>query len=228
MTGYNLAAHAARLALIAPMLLYFYLLRAAFFRECLRPALVAAWRRRSFVPCRELCAQVVATSVQHVPPDAILRQVSGGLPFAREFWHALVGEVILFGAQDMPLVQASPQTLCCLLAPEQYCAADVPRAAFAPIQQVHFGSRDLAFGGAYYRPDRAGYNDETDVRRLTSYLEGVDPAAWHEEMLQPIAELPTASEREEELAFVRDWWTPLVDVYRSAIERSCIVVCEEM
>jgi hypothetical protein len=210
------------------MLLYFYLLGAAFFHERMRPALAQGWRRRSFVLCRELCAEIVARSTLHIPDDALIRQVIAGLPFARKTWHALVGEAILFGCEEMPHVQTAAPTLCCLLAPEQFQAGDVPRSAFAPIQQVQFGSRDLAFGGAFYRPDHAGYNDADDVRRLLDYLESIDPTAWQAEMLRPMDVLASPEEREEELAFVRDWWGPLVDVYRDAARGGCIVVCEEM
>jgi hypothetical protein len=210
------------------MLLYFYLIRAVYFHDRLRRALAASWRRRSFVPCRDLCAQLVAATTQHVPDDSVLNRVIAGLPFSREFWHALVGEAILFGCDDMPLVLTAPAALCCLLAPEQYCAGEVPRAGFAPIQQVHLGSRDVAFGGAFYRPEHAGYNDEDDIRRLLAYLETVDPGSWREEMLRPMLELPTAEDREEELAFVRDWWPSLFALYIEANRRQCIVACEEL
>ena len=208
------------------MLLYLYLVRAAFFRDLMHPVLAESWRRRSFVPCRDLCARIIAASTQHVPDDSLLRQIDD-LPFYRNSWRTLVGEAILFGCEEMPLVQMAPQTLSCLLAPEQYLGGELSRCAFAPIQQVQFGSRDLTFGGTVYRPDHAGQNDEREVRRLLDYLNGVDLEAWREEMLCPMPELTSADEREEELAYVRDWWSPLVDVYRRAVERDCIVVCEE-
>lgn len=208
------------------MLLYFYLFGADFFQTRMQPALAESWRRRSFLPCRDLCADVLAATKQTLPADSVLRQVARGLPFAREFWHGLVGELLVFGCEDMPLMQTAPATLCCLLAPEH--GDDLPRSDFAPIQQIHFGSRDLRFGGAFYRPDHAGYNGEADVRRLLQYLEEIDPSAWHESMLQPMSELATLEERTEELAFVRDWWPALVELYRNAVTQGHIVVCERV
>jgi hypothetical protein len=207
------------------MLLDFYLLSTVFFTR-MRAALAESWRRRSFAPCRDLCADVIARPGQTVPDDCLLVQVARGLPFARLSWHGVAGELIVLGCDEMPLVQTAPATLCCLLAPERYQAGEAPRSAFAPIEQVHFGSRDLRFGGAFYRPEHAGYNDTDDVARLRGYLQKIDPAAWNETMLEPMAELATAEERAEELAFVRDWWNPLVGVYRDALGRKYVVVCE--
>jgi hypothetical protein len=209
------------------MLLYFYLLSAAFLRDRMRPALADAWRQRSFAPCRDLCAEIVARSV-HIPDDCVVFRVTCGLSFAREFWHGLAGELLVFACDDMPLVQTAPATLCCLLAPQQFGLGELPRAAFAPIQQAHFGSRDLRFGGAFYRPDHAGLNDEDDVARLLGYLERIDAGAWHENMLSPMLEFATHEEREEELAFVRDWWPPLVEMYRGAADRRQVIVCERV
>jgi hypothetical protein len=205
------------------MLLDFYLLAAAFLRLRMRPALAESWRRRSFDPCRDLCAECLGRAL---PEACVIRRVAEGLPFAREFWHALAGELLVFGCEDMPLLQAEPATLCWLLAPDRHGAGEAPRSTLAPIEQVHFGSRDLRFGGAFYRPDHAGWNDAADVARLLTYLEGIEPAAWHEEMLRPMAEFPTAEDREEELAFVRDWWPALVAMYHDAARRGCVVVCE--
>jgi hypothetical protein len=210
------------------MLLYFYLLGSAFFANQMRPALAESWRRRSFAPCRPLCAAIVAAAPRPIPEDCVLRQVTNGLSFAREFWHALAGELLVFGCDDMPLLQTAPATLCCLLAPEQHRAGDGPRTDFAPIQQVHFGSRDLRFGSACYRPDHAGYNGGDDIPRLLDYLEGIDPRSWHAEMLDAMPEFPTGEEREEELAFVRDWWPALVEMYREASRRAQIIVCERI
>ena len=65
------------------------------------------------------------------------------------------------------------------------------------------------------------------LQRLLRYLETVDPSSWHEAKLRPMQEFATALEREEELAFVRDWWPPLVELYRDAARRECVVVCEQ-
>ncbi len=210
------------------MLLYFYLLDASFLRERLRPALADAWRQRSFAPCRDLCAEVVARAARPVPEDCVVRQAACGLSFAREFWQALAGELLVFACDEMPLVQTAPATLCCLLASEKYCVGDVPRSAFAPIQQAHFGSHDLRFGAAFYRPDHAGFNDEQDVARLLRYLDGIDPGAWQASMLGPMPEFAAGAECEEELAFVRDWWPAFVEMYRGAAAQGKVIVCERV
>jgi hypothetical protein len=207
------------------MLLDFYLLGALFFHTRLQPILGESWRRRSFAPCRELCTEVLALG-RAQPDGSLLAQVVRGLPFARQFWQGVAGELLLLAAEDMPLVQTAPATLCCLLAPARYLGSEAPRSAFAPIEQVHFGSRDLRFGGACYRPEHAGYNATEDVARLLRYLEAIDAGLWSEAMLSPMAEFATAEERAEELAFVRDWFEPLVGVYRDAARRQCVVVCE--
>jgi hypothetical protein len=210
------------------MLLYFYLLGGSFLRERMRPALTEAWRRRSFTPCRALCDEVVARAARTPPDDSVMRQAAQRLPFAREFWHALAGELLVYGCEDLPLIQTAPASLCCLLAAEHRGLGDLPRGQFAAIHQVHFGSRDLRFGGAFYRPDRVGINDEGDVARLLLYLEGIDAGGWQEKMLCPMPEFASAEERAEELAFVRDWWPALVEMYRGALTARQVIVCEQL
>src|SRR5438477_6382601 len=100
------------------MLLYFYLLGAAFFRDRMRPALAESRRLRSFVPCRDLCDHILQRSATQPPADCVLRQVIHDLRFTHEFWHALIGELLVFGCDDMPGVQTAADTLCCLLAPQ--------------------------------------------------------------------------------------------------------------
>jgi hypothetical protein len=208
------------------MLFDFYLLAAAFFHDRLQSALTASWSARSFKPCLALCTEILDRCGRDAPHDCLLRQVAGGLPFTPRFWHALAGELIVLGREDMPLIEIAPRTLCCLLAPDCDRPGGGPRRGFVPIEQVLFGTRDLRFGGAFYRPDHAGYNDKTDVERLLAYLEAIEPAGWIEAMLQPISELASIEDRAEELAFVRDWWLPLVEVYRDALRRDCVIVCE--
>src|SRR6516164_7163015 len=152
------------------MPLYFLLHDAARFHEALRPALAEAWRRRSFEPCRALCSALAPAAVgfaerYHTGHDEpLLAQVArGGVPFDRDFWRLLVGEALLYGAASVPEILTAPDTLCRLLA---------AGSESAPIRQAHFGSRDLTFGGGFYRPDAAGLNDVADVARLAEYLTG--------------------------------------------------------
>jgi hypothetical protein len=207
------------------MFLYFFVLEQAFFVEVMRPALTRAHRQCSFVPCQDLCHWLLAKTPA-MPEDAVVRAVIDGLPFDRLFWHALIGECLVHGARDMPRLPIAPDSLCCLLAPESVASPDAPRSRFAPIQQALFGSRDLVFGGGYYRPDRAGLNERADVERLAGYLTAVDTAAWSAQDLAPLAECRDDHERAEELAYVRDWWPSLVEFYEKARANGDVVVCE--
>jgi hypothetical protein len=208
-------------------MLYFYVLEGPFFHGVMAPALSHAHRQRSFAPCHDLCRQLLAENAE-VPPDSIVRAVLTGLPFERSFWQGLVGECLVHGARDIPRLATAPASLCCLLAPTHHEKPDAPRDHYAPIQQVHFGSRDLRFGGGFYRPDHVGLNDHDDVTRLAAYLEAIDCAAWSPGQLKGLPDLLDDTERAEELAYVRDWWPSLVELYQNARGRQLVVVCEEV
>jgi hypothetical protein len=214
------------------MCLYFLLLDGRLFHEAIRPALAAAWQQRSFEPCLPLATRLgpavraFAERYHLGTEEPLLTQVARGLPFDRHFWTLLVGEALLYGAAEVPEFQTAPETLCCLLAPEHCREGEVPRERFAPIQQAHYGSRDLDFGGKLYRPEHAGYNDAVDVARLAAYLGGVDPGRWSAADLALLPALADEEERAEELEFVRDWFPALQDLYRRAETLGQIVVCE--
>jgi hypothetical protein len=207
------------------MPLYFLLHDAARFHVEIRPALAATWRRRSFEPCRPLCAALAPAAVAfaeryHTGHDEpLLAQVArGGVPFDRDFWRLLVGEVLLYGAASVPEVVTAPDTLGHLLARGQDDAA--------PIRQTHFGSRALVFGGGFYRPDAAGYNDTADVARLANYLASIDSSRWTVADLAGLREFADDDERADELAFAREVLVPLVELYRAARDAGQLVVCE--
>jgi hypothetical protein len=214
-----------------PMPLYFLLLDAEAFHERLVPPLAAAWRQRSFQPCRPLadwlapaCA-ALRDGFLAPTSEPLLVAVARGVPFDRHTWRLLAGEALLVAAAEMPEIQTAPEALRCLLAPGTFDKPQRHRDCYTPIEQAHFGSRDLTFGGAIYRPDHAGYNDLPDVTRLADYLSGVDAAGWQVEALERLQELDE-EERAEELDFAREWFGPLRDLYRRAAEQKQIVVCE--
>lgn len=213
------------------MPLYFYLVNACRFHKQLRPALSRSWQQRSFAPCRDLAASLCPQARAFVQRyhatevEPLLEQVARGLPFDRACWRCLVGEILLYTADEIPELETAPAALTCLLAPEQLGRDDLPRDHRAPIRQAHEGARDLTFGAAVYRPEHCGWNDCTDVARLAAYLAALDPRAWTAEPLQALTGL-AAEEREEELAFVRDWLPALSDLYRRANSRQQIVICE--
>jgi hypothetical protein len=213
------------------MPLYFLLHDAARFERCLRPALSEAWRRRSFAPCRALLAELAPAALAfcerfHVNREELLLfQLNQGLPFERGSWRLLVGEVLLYGAAEVPELQSAPETLTWLLAPEQRNQPARPRERFLPIEQAHFGARDLILDGPY-RPEHAGWNDAADVDRLAAYLASCSPERW------TVADLPgrpdSAEDAEEELEFARQCLFQLRDLYGGAAERGQVVVCEHL
>jgi hypothetical protein len=214
------------------MPLYFLLLSDSLYRERIRPALGASWRRRSFEPCRALstellpAAQAFAERYHTSPDQALLGQIATGLGFGRELWTALVGEILWFSATDIPEIQTAPEALCCLLLSDGIRGHDTPRERFAPIQQVHYGTRDLILGGRYYRPEQVGYNDAADVGRLADYLATVEPQAWTPDALAPLSDLTSDEDRAEELEYVRDWFPALRDLYQRAHQKDEMIVCE--
>ena len=190
---------------------YFIVLDATDFENRLRPALAASWHRRSFDPCRGLCTSLLPSARAyaeryHVGGDEpLLSRVVAGLSFDRAFWRALVGEVLLFAAAEIPELQTCEETLLRLLAPTT-----------EPIVQAHHGSRDLAFGAVVYRPDHAGYNNRDDVARLADYLASVRPHEWSADRLAG----PDAEDAADEVEFAREWFPALVDLFRRARARA--------
>jgi hypothetical protein len=210
---------------------YFLLLDGTEFHEELQPALSASWRSHSFAPCRGLCARLQPRLRDFTSryclgnSESLLTQVGGGVPFDRTLWRHLAGEVLWYAALEIPEIQTAEEPLRCLLAPEVATAHGVDRLAMPPILQAHRGSRDLLFGGRFYRPDQAGWNDTDDVDRLATYLGSVDPSRWRPEQLVGLPDL-AEEERVEELADARAWLPALVALYDQAREHGRVIVCE--
>jgi hypothetical protein len=211
---------------------YFLVHDAAFFETHLRPALAESWRRHTFAPCGALCAALAPAARSYTaryhtgPEDPLLFHVQHGLPFDRWCWRALVGEVLLFAAAEIPEFPANTDALCCLLAPGDADSAN--RARQSPIRQALAGSRDLTFGTAVYRPEHAGFNDPGDVARLADYLAGVRPESWTPASLADLPGLAEDEERADELAFVRDWFGVLVDLYQRCRADGRVLVIERI
>jgi hypothetical protein len=214
------------------MPLYFHLLDERTFVAQISPALAASWQARSFEPCRELCTELLPSSASFAeryhlgPEESLLKKVLSGLPFDRNYWRLFVGEILLFAAAEIPEIQTAPESFCCLLEPERYQEENTPRVRFAAVQQAHYGSRDLVFGNAPYRPDHAGWNNHADVARLARYLASLDPEQWTVAGLSALREVADDEDRAEELEFLRDWFGPLRDMYQRASGRTEIVICE--
>src|SRR5947209_3970058 len=76
-------------------------------------------------------------------------------------------------------------------------------------------SRDLTCGRATSRPGHAGYHDAGDVARLAAGLASARPEAWAAGDLAGLTDLD-AADRDEELAFAREWFAVLADLYQRA------------
>jgi hypothetical protein len=215
------------------MPLYHLLLDAEQFCR-LRPALAESWRRRSFDPCRPLCEELLpAAQAFHAryhlgSEQELVARVAEGLPFDRDFWRHLAGEVLWLSAAEIPEMQTTPEALCCLQGADLTLDPGLERERLAPIQQAYFGTRDLTFGTAFYRPGQAGYNDVQDVGRLDEYLAAVDPARWDADALARLPGLEDEAERAEELELVKDWFPALQELYRRARRQGQVVVCETL
>jgi len=216
------------------IMLYFLLHDAERFQRQLAPLLAAAWRERSFAPCRELYGLLRANvrdfhdSIGRSGDDTLLEKASAGLTFDRLHWRELVSDVLWFAAVEVPNFQLEPELLCCILAPERYRAGEAPRETWAPIEQTHFGSRDLLLGGGYYRPDRAGWNDRADVARLQTYLANLEPDEWTLDGLAAHRQLTDDADRAESLEDARVALARLQELYAQARERGQLVICEEL
>jgi hypothetical protein len=214
------------------MKLYFLLLDAARFHQQIVSALGAAWRQRSFAPCQSLCAELAATALGLGERTAIVRdepllcRVPGGLPFDRDLWRLLVGEVLLYAAAEMPELRTAPDTLATLLSAERAGDEPLPRERFTPIHAAHWGGRDLVFGGGFYRPESAGYNDVADVARLAAYLTSIDPAGWTTADLAALPGLEEEEDRVDELEFARECLAALRETYQRAAAAGQVIVCE--
>jgi hypothetical protein len=216
------------------MPIYYYVIPGPAFHEQICPALSASWKERSFAPCRDLCAGL-ATACLGAPgchflqsAKPLLCQAAQALPFDRLYWSHLVGEILVYSAVRMPEVPLSPETLGELLAAAQEAEEGRYGGRLGSIEQAGYGSRDLIFGGKYYRPGQVGWNDHADVTRLAADLAAFDPRAWDLVKLRPRWERTSEAERDEELDFVREWFPALRELYQQAEAERDVVVCETL
>jgi hypothetical protein len=213
---------------------YFLVHDRAAFEQQLRPALAAAWQARSFAPCLSVCRDWTPAAHEyarryHVKADDILLfRVAEGLCFDRAFWRTLVGELLLFAAREIPEFPTNLATLLQLVEPGEVQQGEAQRERRSPVQQALHGSRDLVFGAVPYRPEHAGYNNAGDVARLARYLASIGAEVW------TIADLPAGTcagdeeDREEELAFAKEWFAVLRDLYVRASTSDQVVILESI
>jgi hypothetical protein len=203
---------------------YFFLLDANRFQNEVAPALGAARVAQFFAPARSLCRElnsdpnILNQQGLHTSADWLVQKLTtGSVPFRGDLWRLLVGEVFLLAAAELPEIETPLETLAALL----HLQLGEDRPAFSPLQQCIRGSRDVVFGGGYYRPDHAGWNDCSDVERLAGWLSRIQPADW------TAADLASA-DAEDELQFAQEWFPALVGMYRRAVERGYVIICEQL
>jgi hypothetical protein len=224
---------------------YFLVLPTDLFEQQIRPALARSRQQRSFAPCRDLCrvllpaARAYRERYHAGSAEPLLEQAAQALPFDRDLWKHLAGEVLLFAAVEIPEFQLPADAWCCLLAPDQYRAhqagldpADSQaflgrRERFAPIQQALWGTHDLTFGAFVYRPDQAGLNLRADVERLARSLEGIDPAHWQEADLAGLRGCDP-EDRAEELAYAQEWFPELRALFQRVRDGGQVLVHERI
>lgn len=204
---------------------YFLIQDGVRFELEMRPALANCWRQRSFGPCVELCTTLLPavrayTEEYHtgsVEPllCAVARQEVGA--FSRLAWRTLVGEVLLYAAVDLPELQICEQTLACLMPDSD---------SRTLLHHAYRGARDLSFGPVVYRPEYAGYNNAQDVGRLARGLANINPKQWTTQALVSLTDLESEEDREEELAYVREWFPVLRDLYIQCEANGNVVVWE--
>jgi hypothetical protein len=210
---------------------FFNLFPSSRFSQIIRPSLTETWRSRSFSPCHDLCRELVSVATAFLQrysrdgDESFLAQVAAGIPFHRKLWPVLVGEVLLYGAAELAPVEADVDTLCRLLAGGPW-SEGLPREQFAPIHQVLFGARDLVFGGKFYRPHHAGWNDPADVARLAQYLGSTDPETWTADSLEGHLTVTDPADRVEEIELARECFPELRELYERAHRNDCVIVRE--
>jgi hypothetical protein len=216
------------------MPLYFMLLDADLFHGQIAPALTTSWKKSSFAPCLPLCSYLLPAARNYLErchaksDEPLLFQMTRGLRFDRHFWQLLAGEIFHFAATEIPEIQVMPETMLCLLAADRYRVGGTTRDLFSPIEQVHWGARDLQLGRKVYRPENAGYNDLPDVARLHDYLSALDPKTWSVDGLHLLQELTDESDRQEELELAREWLPALIELYDRCRKQRQIIICENL
>jgi hypothetical protein len=188
-----------------------------FFRTCIVPAVAASFRDRSFAAFSQLEPRIAsridrfAERALLTPNERPLFADCRTLTFHRRTWRYLVGELLLYAADEIPDFPIEPDLL------SQFLPTDL-------IRRLHTGSRELTFEGIPYRPENSGFHDAADVANITPQLRTMDCSHWPAERLVDVP----AEDREHELAYARQCFKELQCMYESAIAHDYLIVCEEV
>ncbi len=185
----------------------------------LRPILGDAWWRRSFAGCTphveawRAAARQYANAYHIDPQELFLVGFGPKTPFTSSSWRTLVGEILVVTAVEMPELPSHLESLARLLPPS------LAKDAFQ-------GGGDLTFGLATYRPGLAGFNTVDDNRRLLGELRAIVPAGWSTSTL--LADELDEDDLLDELAYSREWFAVLVDLYERVVRDDRVIVFETM
>jgi hypothetical protein len=189
------------------------------FDAIIRPALGASWRQRSIEPLRSLQLALREEVERFVTEnrirreDLVLHSLHPRMPFDRNTWRTIAGEVLLLAAAEVPEIPDVEETLVKLHGEDP------------SIHRAYHGTLNLCFGGGWYRTDQAGYNDTDDVMRLACWLASIDPNTWSPNRLSGHRHTQD-EEQQEELAFTSQAFKQLATVYDRARTRRQLIVCE--
>jgi hypothetical protein len=187
--------------------------------ERLRPILADAYARRTFLGWESHLGAWQGSALRyaqtyHIDPGEIfLLGFEPRTRFSPASWRALVGELLVVTAAEMPELPGHLESLSRLLPPSL-------------ARQALQGCADLTFGLATYRPGLAATNSVDANRRLLGELRAVDPAGWTESML--LSEEIDAEDAREELFYARDWFAVLVELYERVVRDDRIIIFEDM
>jgi hypothetical protein len=202
---------------------YFYLIPFERFQKRLVPALASSWKRRNFHEIIDLYRQSAGEkglrldNVQQLSSQ--LQLASESRLFRPDIWLIVVAEALLAASAELPEIETPLESWARLLG--QDLAETRPK--YAPIQKAVLGSLDL-FLGCYYRPENAGWNDFSDVREFAGWLRKVQAETWRPEFLTHIP----SEDREEELAYAKEWFGLFTAMYDRAEQAEYVVVCERI
>jgi hypothetical protein len=204
---------------------YFYLIPSNRFQKQVVPALTLSWQSHDLRKIKELQGKLTAAGDKATEADQSKQPKTMGqltnemLAFRADVWRLLVGETLLLAAEELPEIETPLESWAKLM--NQDLTGLRPR--FTPIEKAVLGGRDL-FLGCYYRPENAGWNDYAGVCELAAWLRSAQPETWRAESLTQVP----PEEREEELAYAKEWLGLFTRMYEHAARAGFVVVCERI
>jgi hypothetical protein len=202
---------------------YFYLIPVERFQKLVVPAMISSWRRRNLneiiVLRSQLTAEMTGPVSENLPLPSDLQLARGARAFRPDVWRILVAETLLLASVELPEIETPLESWAKLLGQR----LGESRLEFSPIQKALLGGRDL-FLGCYYRPENTGWNDFVDVCQHFAWLQSAHPENWRSEALTHVA----AEDREDELAYSREWFELFVGLFRRAEQAKFVIVSERI